>query len=373
MAWIEAHQGLAQHPKTKRLARMLNISTAEAIGHLFLFWWWAMDYADDGDLSKYDAFDIADAAQWGGDPEAFLKAMIECGPGGSAGFIEERDGGLFVHDWETYMGRLLEKREQNRQRQAKFRGKNADVTRDTSQAGADTVSTSRGSNALFTRDKDVSHALVTGLQYSTQHNQHNSTVPTTPPTPPSQGGGSAEEGAAVDKPGDKVQYTPGFEAFWAAYPRRVEKKAAFKAWLGIVRHGARPEDVAKAAGVYAKAAVRRGTPPDKLKHPATFLHEDRWRDWLPPDGPSYLEAVKLAQEKPHGRDSPRRGVSMDEYLAELRKDPFFGGEEAVRDERGGQAGDDRVCGLPEGVRGPVRAGAPVERGGQGIRPAAQGF
>ena len=124
MAWIEAHQGLSNHPKAKRLSRMLNIEMSQAIGHLFLFWWWALDYAENGDLSKYDAYDIADAAGWKKDPEEFLRAMIECGPGGTYGFIEEDiDGKMRVHDWTNYSGRLVAKREQNRLRQAKARGK----------------------------------------------------------------------------------------------------------------------------------------------------------------------------------------------------------------------------------------------------------
>jgi len=128
MAWIEAHQGLSQHPKTKRLARMLNISIREAVGSLFMFWWWAMEYAEDGDLSKYDSSDIADAVQWDGNAEEFLNALINCGPGESYGFIEKTEDGMFIHDWEDFGGRYFEKREKNRQRQQRFREKNL-VTR----------------------------------------------------------------------------------------------------------------------------------------------------------------------------------------------------------------------------------------------------
>lgn len=84
MAWIEAHQDLSQHPKTKRLARMPNISVRESVGSLFMFWWWATEYA-------------------------------ECG--------------MLIHDWENFGGRYFEKREKNRQRQHKFRDKKS-VTRE---------------------------------------------------------------------------------------------------------------------------------------------------------------------------------------------------------------------------------------------------
>ena len=127
MAWLEAHQELPRHPKTKRFARMLKISIPQAVGHLFLLWWWALDYAENGDLSKYDAYDIADAVQWDGDPEEFLSAMIECGPGGTYGFIEkDKAGKIFIHDWDKYSGRLVEKREKNRKRKAQERKNNSE-------------------------------------------------------------------------------------------------------------------------------------------------------------------------------------------------------------------------------------------------------
>ena len=110
MAWIEAHQELPRHPKTKRFARMLRVTIPEAVGHLLMLWWWALDYAENGDISRYDAFDIADAAQWEGEPEEFLRAMIECGPGGTSGFIERTNDGMFIHDWEIYSGRPVDRR-----------------------------------------------------------------------------------------------------------------------------------------------------------------------------------------------------------------------------------------------------------------------
>lgn len=130
MAWIESHQELARHPKTKRLARLLGVSLPAAIGHLHFLWWWAMDYAQDGDLSRYDEYDIADACGWEGDEKQIVDALIE------SGFVDKTDDGLVIHDWYDYAGRLIEKREQNRERKRRSRAKakvesesHADVTR----------------------------------------------------------------------------------------------------------------------------------------------------------------------------------------------------------------------------------------------------
>lgn len=111
MAWIESHQELGRHPKTKRLARLLNISLPTAVGHLQFLWWWALDYAQDGCLGRFDAADIADAALWEGDPGTFIEALCE------AGFLDRTDeGSLVIHDWNDYAGRLLEQREKQRRR-----------------------------------------------------------------------------------------------------------------------------------------------------------------------------------------------------------------------------------------------------------------
>jgi hypothetical protein len=123
MAWIESHQELARHPKTKRFARLLGVSLPAAVGHLHFLWWWAMDYADDGSLSRFDAHDIADACGWDGDSKLIADSLRE------AGFIDITKDGPVIHDWHEYAGRLVEKREQNRERKQKSRARHAPVTR----------------------------------------------------------------------------------------------------------------------------------------------------------------------------------------------------------------------------------------------------
>ena len=106
--YIEVHSELTRHPKTKRLRRLLGIPVIYAKAHLVEIWTWAMDYAPNGDLTKYDVFDIAEAAEWEGDPEAFLAALLDCGINGGAGFLERTESGLLIiHDWHRYGGRLL--------------------------------------------------------------------------------------------------------------------------------------------------------------------------------------------------------------------------------------------------------------------------
>lgn len=104
--WIESHQELGSHPKTQKLARILGLSKPTVVGHLQYLWWWATDYAQDGDLSRFDSLDIAIGAEWEGNPDLFLDALIR------AGFVDGGEG-LCIHDWHDYAGKLIERREKN--------------------------------------------------------------------------------------------------------------------------------------------------------------------------------------------------------------------------------------------------------------------
>lgn len=118
MAWIESHQEMARHPKTRRVAMRLGISKAAVIGHLHLLWWWTLDFAPDGDLSGFDAEEIATVAEWEGDAEQFLRALLD------TGWLDE---GRRVHNWGDYAGRLVNLRDGIRERQRRFREKKRDV------------------------------------------------------------------------------------------------------------------------------------------------------------------------------------------------------------------------------------------------------
>lgn len=122
MAWIESHQDLARHPKTIRLARLLGVSLPQVIGHLHLLWWWALDFAQDGDLTGWEPADIATVAQYDGDPDTFVDALLTCGRDGQAGFLERLpDGRLVIHDWHEYAGKYAQQRQRDAERKRRSR------------------------------------------------------------------------------------------------------------------------------------------------------------------------------------------------------------------------------------------------------------
>jgi hypothetical protein len=171
MAWIESHQELRQHPKVIKTARALGVSKAAMIGHLHCLWWWALDYAQDGNLSAFDAADIAEAADWEGDAQVFVDALfVSARIGNKPGLLEIIDGDLCIHDWWDYAGKLIDKRKTDAERKRQGRRK-------------DSPETSGGHPMDGTKTSSGSPMSVAGtVQYSTEPNstEPNSTEPTEP-------------------------------------------------------------------------------------------------------------------------------------------------------------------------------------------------
>ena len=81
----------------------------------------------------------------------------------------------------------------------------------------------------------------------------------------------------------------GFDEFWFAYPRKVDKGHAEKAWAKAVREGASPEDIVHGCCLYAK--VRDGQDPKFTAYPATWLNGKRWTDEPDPEHVSSTMSV----------------------------------------------------------------------------------
>jgi hypothetical protein len=116
MPWVKVDVDLLDHFKTRKVADMLGILPVYVGGHLQALWSWSLKHRPDGDLTRLDAQDIAWAAQWPGDPQPFLDALL------NQQFLEQTsDGRLFIHDWLEYSGQYQQAREATRQRVAAWR------------------------------------------------------------------------------------------------------------------------------------------------------------------------------------------------------------------------------------------------------------
>lgn len=93
-----------------------------------------------------------------------------------------------------------------------------------------------------------------------------------------------------------------FDEFWMAYPRKVGKQAALRAY-DRARRSSSAEEILEGTRRYAFAV--RGKDPAYVKHPSGWLNDGRWADEAPsgqPGAPAFLSKEDLAE-----RDRIRNG------------------------------------------------------------------
>lgn len=75
-------------------------------------------------------------------------------------------------------------------------------------------------------------------------------------------------------------YPMSFLHFWREYPRPIEKKVALKSWTRNIEAGFPPADMVRSAIGYSQECARLHTEERFIKHPSTFLNEERWKSYL---------------------------------------------------------------------------------------------
>ena len=87
-----------------------------------------------------------------------------------------------------------------------------------------------------------------------------------------------------------------FAEFWAAYPRRVGKGAARKAWAKVIKNGADPQEVILGARRYSTDPRRAQADIKYTAHPATWLNAERWSDEDQPAQPVEATGTRRARQ-----------------------------------------------------------------------------
>lgn len=253
MAWIESHQELRLHPKVRRLAIQLEVELAQAIGHLHCLWWWALDYASDGDLGRYLDEEIAAACEWSGDAGRLVEALAACH------FLEGEPGRYEIHDWQQYGGRYLKKRTADKERQRRLRER-------------------RSLEEAVTREPGVSHGAVT-RDACVCHTPTNQTNKPDQPEQPDQiypSDADAPDACPSPPPALVAEALP-FEAFWDLYPKATEKRRARTTWARLSQP--HREDALAGARVVAAAVAGGAVAVQFVPGAAVFLHGQRWEEW----------------------------------------------------------------------------------------------
>ena len=321
MAWIKSDQALRQHPKVADLMASMNWSMDTTLAKLHRFWWWCVDYAEDGDLRKHNENRIAASIglQPGEPAKRFVAAMI------AAKWIDQEPY-LRVHDWWEHVGPWLQSK--YRRSPEKWQGvrdayhpENDKIGKITnleqlrrlvlSRDGQKCVLCEKSSNLHLHHIKRVvdridlcydpknavtlcaeDHYKVTGNEQKFEDELTKYVQRTYI---------NINQIRSIKSDLDnQINPDDAFDRFWAAYPRKVGKGAAEKAWskiqgvsslltrmLEAIEQAKRTPQWTKDAGQF-------------IPHPATWLNQKRWED---------------EPEAPHGRVAshprPDRAATLD--------------------------------------------------------------
>ncbi|OBZ08903.1 hypothetical protein A8L34_22380 [Bacillus sp. FJAT-27264] len=118
--WIKSYQATDRDPQTRKFCRLTGLDTPAAVGSLHMIWWWAMDWAPEGDLTKFEPIDLADAAHFEGDAQVFFDALVE------AGYVAKTLEGHEIMDWNSIGGQVIEGRKKAATKKANQRAKAAE-------------------------------------------------------------------------------------------------------------------------------------------------------------------------------------------------------------------------------------------------------
>jgi len=119
-------------------------------------------------------------------------------------------------------------------------------------------------------------------------------------------------------PNDRESETECFDEFWKAYPRKVAKQTALKAW-----NGAKADKIAEQIIEDVKRRCEtewKGQEVQFIPHPATYLHQRRWEDETPPqERTSYSsQTIKsnpaLDYDQRTYSDDEFKGTDMSEWM-----------------------------------------------------------
>lgn len=201
------------------------------------------------------------------DPKAFVQAMVEIG------WFDVRENGIYIHDWAEYQEpyyNFVNRREREKLRYKEAKGRKSKDTAD----GSQPLPPEAGETPKLPQNPDGQTVM-----------QEITPAGGILPAPPAD-----EQKADL--------YEVGFEEFWAAYPRRIDRGNALKKYKARRKEGFSAEELIEAAENYAAECRRKHTGKEYIKHPKTFLSDSTpFVDYLPNRN---QEATSRGYEIPEG-------------------------------------------------------------------------
>jgi hypothetical protein len=251
MPWFKVDDMFWGHPKQTALSKGAVALWVRAGS-------WSANHLTDGFVPKH------------------MVPMLGCSSADAKGLTDSglwltADGGYQFHDWTEYQPtkeQVEQKRDEEAKRKAEWRAKRAAQRAASKDSPADVPDVSQ-------RDTHVSPEGVPDVS------QPGPVLPVPEPVPdPSSPYGEDEQTLLSGKPDETP---PGFNEFWAAYPRKTQKRDAIKAYRSALKR-------ADADTILAGLKRYRFKPErDYQPQAERWLNGDRWDD-------GQAEAVAAASE-----------------------------------------------------------------------------
>lgn len=196
--------------------------------------------------------------------------------------VESEEGVVFPRFFEDYnVDPVEELKKKNAERQKRHREKNKETSNVTRN-----VTVAPNSNAREEKSREENN------------------------TPPPPNGGKRSR----SKP---TEADPLFAQFWEAYPRKVAKSAAIKAWFGVPPSPEILAAILAALQVQSRSVQWRRENGAYIPHPASWLNGRRWEDQEPVQAAAAESASNREQELAETR---RRIEEQDRRAADIARE-----------------------------------------------------
>ena len=126
-----------------------------------------------------------------------------------------------------------------------------------------------------------------------------SQAPASPPAPAAPAATAEAPAKHAQKPAD------GFAEWWPHYPKKVKKLDAEKAYRAALKRGVTPEELLQGLQRQKTVWKAKGTEPQYIPYPATWLRAGSWEDELDTPAPTSATptpAINPSTGKPVTRD-----------------------------------------------------------------------
>lgn len=270
--WFKLYQSRAKHPKTLRLAALIQRDRRHTCGLLDDLWTWGLDAADRlGRLNRLAPEDIAMALDYPPKKGKWLvDALVQ------SGFFDvDADGTYVLHDWDEYAGKLNDARAKDADRKRTERSQSAlshDNVRDMSDGRPKDVRKKSSKNPSLEKERDIDIERDRDRD-DDRDGEREKDDRVTPPIAPHAGGGA-------DKPVSKLESLQGvrFLEFWGLYPKKQGKGAAEKAYRKISPDRDLHMAILRAVTLQKQSDQWRKDNGQYIPNPATWLNQRRWED-----------------------------------------------------------------------------------------------